>query len=133
MCDFFLAPSRQAVASSEGLSRLVAFIGDKECADLHVLAVEVLSLCLGDATSMSVLQGSGSLQQLLSHILTSTDPIMKKNSTNTLAGAALNGMLSIVGPPGYVAGEYVTRPWPHQVGRCMFTCTVYKWFCYRFE
>ena len=76
------------MANGEGLSKLIGFLGSKECADLHVLAVEVLGYCLADANSMIVLQGSGCLQQLLSHIKESSDPIMKKNATNTLASAA---------------------------------------------
>ena len=66
----------------------MAFLGDKKCSDLHVLAVEVLGLCLETSASMTLLQSSGNLQQLLAHIADSTDPLMKKNATNTLARAA---------------------------------------------
>lgn len=78
------------VAGGEGISRLVALLGEKDCADLHVLAVEVLGLCLGDTDSMSILQGSGCLQQLLTHISESSSQQMKKHTTNTLASAASN-------------------------------------------
>lgn len=84
------APSRQVVAGGEGISRLVALLGNKECSDLHVLTVEVLGLCLGDTDSMSILQGSGCLHQLLSHITDSPNQQMKKHATNTLASAASN-------------------------------------------
>ena len=83
-------PSREVVASGEGISRLVSLLGDKDCIDLHVLVVEVLGLCLGDTDSMSILQGSGCLQQLLSHISDSPSQQMKKHVTNTLASAASN-------------------------------------------
>lgn len=79
------------VAGGEGISKLVALLGDKDCTDLHVLAVEVLGLCLEDTDSMSILQGSGCLQQLLCHITESTNQQMKKHTTNTLASAASNG------------------------------------------
>jgi hypothetical protein len=84
------APSRQVVSGGEGITRLVALLGEKECTDLHVLAVEVLGLCLGDTDSMSILQGSGCLQQLLVHIADSPNQQMKKYTTSTLASAASN-------------------------------------------
>lgn len=79
------------VAEGEGLKRLVALLGEKECADLHVLGVEVLGLCLGDTSSMSVLQGSGCLHQLISHITESSSQEMKQHATRTLATAASDG------------------------------------------
>lgn len=84
-------PSRQVVADGEGLKKLVALLGDQDCADLHVLGVEVLGLCLGDTNSMSVLQGSGCLHQLISNITESSNQQMKKQATSTLASAASNG------------------------------------------
>lgn len=85
---WFSGPSRQVVANGEGLGKLVELLGDKDCADLHMLAVEVLGLCLADTNSMSVLQGSGCLHKLLSHISDSSNQQMKKHATNTLARAA---------------------------------------------
>lgn len=93
------APSREVVAGGEGISRLVSLLGEKDCVDLHVLAVEVLGLCLGDTDSMSILQGSGCLQQLLSHISDSPSQQMKKHVTNTLASAACNCELGLSGLP----------------------------------
>ena len=89
-----VGPSRQVVADGEGLKKLVGLLGQKECADLHVLGVEVLGLCLGDTDSMFVLQGSGCLHQLVSNITDSSNPLMKKHATSTLASAASNGELS---------------------------------------
>lgn len=82
------APSRQVVAGGEGLSKLVALLGEESYADLHVLAVEVLGLCLGDTDSMSIMQGSGCLHQLLAHITDSSSQLMKKHAIITLASAA---------------------------------------------
>lgn len=67
---------------------MVSLLGDKECGDLHELAVEVLGLCLGDTNSMYVLQGSGCLHQLISNITESSNPQMKKCAISTLASAA---------------------------------------------
>lgn len=69
----------------------MTFLGEKACADLHVLTVEVLSLCLAEASSTTALQGSNCLEKLLVNITESSDPIMKKNATRTLASAALDG------------------------------------------
>lgn len=73
----------------------MAFLGEKVCADLHVQAVEIVGLCLGDASTLSALQGSGCLEQLLSHITESTDPVMKKTATETLASAAGDCMFPV--------------------------------------
>ncbi len=70
----------------------MALLGDKDCVDLHVLAMEVLGLCLGDTDSMSILQGSGCLGQFLTHVSDSSSQQMKTHATNTLATAASNGM-----------------------------------------
>lgn len=91
----FSGPSRQVVAEGVGLSKLVGLLGDQECADVHVLAVEVLSLCLGNANSMTVLQGSGCLHQLLSHITESANQLMKKHAITTLATAATNSKYKV--------------------------------------
>lgn len=91
LSPLFLAPSRETVSSGDDLPKLVAFLGDKKSSNLHVLTVEVLGLCLGDASSMTLLQSSGCLQQLMGHIADSTEPLMKKNATNTLARAADDG------------------------------------------
>ena len=87
------APSRQVVAGGEGLSKLVSLLGEESYADIHVLAVEVLGLCLGDTDSMSILQGSGCLQQLLAHITDSSSQLMKKAAIITLASAATDSEL----------------------------------------
>ena len=68
----------------------MTFLGNKDCSDLHVLAVSVLSLCLDDAESMVALQSSGCLQQLLQHITNSSSPEMKRHAAKTLAKAATN-------------------------------------------
>lgn len=82
------ANCRKAVVDGDGLVKLVSFLGNKDCSDLHVLAVSVLSLCLDDAESMVALQSSGCLQQLLQHITSSTSPDMKRHAARALAKAA---------------------------------------------
>ena len=69
----------------------MSFLGTKDCSDLHVLGVSVLSLCLEDAQSMVALQSSGCLQQLLTHITESVSPDMKRHAAKALAKAATNG------------------------------------------
>ena len=81
---------RKAVVNGDGLAKIVSFLGNKDFADLHVLAVSVLSLCLEDAESMVALQSSDCLQQLLQHIRDSSDPEMKGNASKALAKAAKN-------------------------------------------
>ncbi len=73
------------------MGKLVAFLGDKTSAELHVFGVEVLGLSLQAADSMTLLHSSGCLQLLLSHITDSTDPNMKRKATLTLATAATDG------------------------------------------
>lgn len=84
------ADCRKAIVDGDGLEKLVSFLGNKDCSDLHVLALSVLSLCLDDAESMVALQSSGCLQQLLQHITSSTSPDMKQHAARTLAKAATN-------------------------------------------
>lgn len=84
------AGCRKAVVEGDGLAKLVSFLGNKEYADLHVLGVSVLSLCLEDAESMVALQGSGCLQQLLQHITESNSADMKRHAAKALATAATN-------------------------------------------
>ena len=84
------AECRQSVVSSDGLGKLVSFLGNKGCSDLHALGVSVLALCLDDAESMVALQSSGCLQQLLSHITESSSHDMKRHAANALAKAAKN-------------------------------------------
>lgn len=64
------------------MAHLVSFIGQKEWSDLHTLAVCVLGLVLEDAESMTALQGSDLLQQLLSHIRESSVSEVKKQSVS---------------------------------------------------
>lgn len=81
---------------------MVALLGEESYADLHVLAVEVLGMCLGDTDSMSVLQGSGCLQQLLAHITDSSSQLMKKHAIITLASAASDCELYLnISSPGH--------------------------------
>ena len=89
-CTIIAANCRKAVVSGDGLTKLVTFLGNKDCSDLHVLAMSVLSLCLDDAESMVALQSSGYLQQLLQHITESNSPDMKKHAAKALAKAATN-------------------------------------------
>ena len=81
---------RKAVVNGDGLAKIVLFLGNKDCSDLHVLAVSVLSLCLEDAQSMVALQSSDCLQQLLQHIADSSSPDMKCQAAKALAKAATN-------------------------------------------
>ncbi|XP_064385237.1 armadillo repeat-containing protein 3-like [Halichondria panicea] len=83
---------RKAIIDSDGLTKIVSFLGQKDWSDLHTLAVCVLGLIMEDADSMAALQGSGLLMQLLTHIRESTVIEVKKQSTKTLAKAATNAI-----------------------------------------
>ena len=45
-----------------------------------MLGVSVLVLCLEDGVGMVALQGSGCLQQLLTHITSGSQPLMQTNA-----------------------------------------------------
>ena len=86
----FPAGCRKAVVNSDGLASIVSFLGNKDCSDLHVLCVSVLSLCLEDAESMVALQSSDCLQQLLQNITGSSSADMKSQAAKALAKTATN-------------------------------------------
>ena len=52
----------------------------QDYADLHVLAVSLLALCLEEGGQMAALQASDTLQQLLGHISNGSGPEMKRNA-----------------------------------------------------
>ncbi len=80
---------RKAIIDSDGLTKIVSFLGQKDWSDLHTLAVCVLGLIMEDADSMAALQGSGLLMQLLTHIRESTVIEVKKQSVSSF-GAKLS-------------------------------------------
>lgn len=54
----------------------------QDCSDLHVSAMEVLSVCLEDTEQMVALQSSGCLRELMTHTSSSTLPEMKRNAVS---------------------------------------------------
>ncbi|XP_019862006.1 PREDICTED: armadillo repeat-containing protein 3-like [Amphimedon queenslandica] len=83
---------RAAFKKADGLAKLMDFLSTKEWDDLHVLAINVLSLCLLEEGGMEALHSSDCLQRLLKCIQDSQVPQMKINATIAVSRAASDSM-----------------------------------------